>query len=62
MLINSDNKEGIFVYTSGTLPYKLHEGTDGSVGRVFTLIVSDSWENVNVLNSKLEKIMEAYSK
>ncbi len=62
LLINSDNKEGIFVYTSGTLPYKLHEGTDGSVGRVFTLIVSDSWENVNVLNSKLEKIMEAYSK
>ncbi len=62
ILINPDTKEGIFVYTSGTLPYKLHEGIDGSVGRAFALIVSDSWEKVNVLNSNLEKIMDAYSK
>lgn len=62
ILINPDTKEGIFVYTSGTLPYKLHEGIDGSVGRIFALIVSDSWEKVNVLNSNLEKIMDAYSK
>lgn len=61
ILINPDTKEGIFVYTSGTLPYKLHDGTDCCVGRAFALIVSDSWEKVNVLNSKLEKIMEAYS-
>ncbi len=62
ILISPETKEGIFVYTSGTLPYKLHNGTDGCVGRVFALIVSDSWEKVNMLNSELEKIMEAYSK
>ncbi|WP_024831903.1 ATP-grasp domain-containing protein [Ruminiclostridium josui] len=62
LLINSDTKEGIFVYTSGTLPYKLHDSNDCCVGRAFALIVSDSWEKVSILNSKLENIMETYSK
>ena len=62
LLINPDKKEGIFVYTSGTLPYKVHDSTDCCVGRAFALIVADSWEKVNALNSELENIMEAYSK
>ncbi|WP_242651725.1 ATP-grasp domain-containing protein [Ruminiclostridium cellulolyticum] len=62
IMINPDNNEGIFIYTSGTLPYKLYNGTDCCVGRAFALIVSDSWEKVNTYNSELERIMESYSK
>ncbi len=58
ILMAADKKEGVLVYTAGTLPYMLHEGSDYYVGRVFTLIVSDDWNKVEEYNLKLEKLIE----
>ena len=55
--MSPENKEGVLVYTAGTLPYKLHEGSDYFVGRVFTLIVSEDWNKVEEYNLKLENVI-----
>ncbi len=62
ILISTDKKEGVFVYTSGTLPAMLYEGAEYYTGRAFALIISDSWEKVEEYNSKLGSVMDAFSK
>lgn len=54
-------KEGVLVYTAGTLPYTLNEGSDYHVGRVFTLIVSEDWDKIDEYSLMLENIMNSYS-
>jgi len=61
ILISPENKEGVFIYTAGTLPYKLHEGSDYFVGRVFALIISEDWSKIEEYNSKLENVISSFS-
>ncbi len=60
ILMKPENMEGVLVYTAGTLPYKLHEGSDYFVGRVFTLIVSEDWNKVEEYNLKLENVLSTF--
>lgn len=62
ILIEPGQKEGVLVYTAGTLPYRLNEGSDYYVGRVFVLVVSDSREKINEYNLKLEKVIHSFSR
>ncbi len=62
ILIKPEQREGVLVYTAGTLPYQLNEGSDYYVGRVFVLVVSDSREKINEYNLKLEKVIRSFSR
>lgn len=61
LLYNAGTGEGVFVYTAGTLPYVLSEGASYYVGRVFTLVISGTWEKVEEYNSKLEGIIDQFN-
>ncbi|MCD1258655.1 ATP-grasp domain-containing protein [Paenibacillus athensensis] len=58
---NADTREGVIVYTSGTLPVRQDEGGTGYTGRMFTLIAAQSWEQVDELSSKLEDFVSRVS-
>lgn len=62
ILVKPEQKEGALVYTAGTLPYVQNEVSDGYEGRVFALIVSDSWEKIDEYNLKLEKVINLFSR
>ncbi len=62
ILIKPEQREGVLVYTAGTLPYQLNEGSDYYVGRLFVLVVSDSREKINEYNLKLEKVIRSFSR
>lgn len=62
ILLKPGEREGAFVYTSGTLPTVLHEGQDKYMGRVFAFIASDSWERINEYSSKLDQVIQSISK
>lgn len=62
ILISPDKREGVFIYTSGTLPSILYEGADDYIGRAFALIVSDNWAKINEYASVLENVSEVFTK
>lgn len=62
ILIHPNSLEGVLIYTSGTLPSELHEGTDYYTGRAFALILSDTWMKIDEYNKELDKTMEALSR
>jgi predicted ATP-grasp superfamily ATP-dependent carboligase len=61
ILIDSDYSQGVFIYTSGTLPSELHESADYYTGRVFALIISDTWMKIDEYNSELDNVMEDWN-
>ncbi|HEX3028714.1 MAG TPA: ATP-grasp domain-containing protein [Clostridia bacterium] len=62
ILMTPDEREGVFIYTSGTLPSILYEGTDDYIGRAFALIVSDNWAKIDEYDSVLQNVMEVFTK
>jgi len=56
-----NKREGVFVYTAGTLPTTFSEGSQTCNGRVFTLIVANDWKQVEVYNVGLEAVIEVIS-
>lgn len=62
ILLKPGEREGAFVYTSGTLPTVLPEGQDKYMGRVFAFIASDSWDKINEYSSKLDDVIQSISK
>jgi len=52
------SNEGVLVYTSGTLPIRKQKNGDLYLGRIFTLIVSDNWENTQFYIEKLDKLID----
>ncbi|WP_242981139.1 peptide ligase PGM1-related protein [Ruminiclostridium sufflavum] len=61
-LLKPGEREGVFVYTSGTLPEVLHDGQDKYMGRVFALIISDSWNRIDEYSSRLDKVIQSLSR
>ncbi len=61
ILIDPNRQEGVFIYTSGTLPSELNDGADYYTGRAFALIVSDTWAKIEEYNSELDSVMETVS-
>ncbi len=62
ILLKQDKREGVFVYTSGTLPTVLPDGIDTFVGRVFAFILSDNWNSIEEYSSKLDTVLQGISK
>ncbi|HEY0828907.1 MAG TPA: peptide ligase PGM1-related protein [Bacilli bacterium] len=58
ILYNAETGEGVLVYTSGTLPLRLDEGSGVYAGRLFTLIASKDWSTVDEYSSRLEALIE----
>ena len=61
ILLKPNEREGVFVYTSGTLPTELHNGQEKYMGRVFAFIASDSWEKIDEYSSKLDDVIQSVS-
>jgi hypothetical protein len=55
-------REGIFIYTAGTLPTEFSEETQTCNGRVFTLIAASKWDQVELYNTNLEAAIQEISK
>lgn len=62
ILIKPDKKEGVFVYTAGSLPEFVLEGVGTCFGRVFSLIIADDWVKVEYYNNLLESVMDQLSR
>lgn len=55
-------ENGVFVYTSGTLPGALQQENGSLFGRAFTLIIADDWDKVEEINARLETVMQGLTK
>ncbi|MHB8062511.1 MAG: preATP grasp domain-containing protein [Ruminiclostridium sp.] len=62
ILLKPGEREGVFVYTAGTLPSVLPNGLDTYVGRVFVFIVSEKWDRIDEYSSKLDIVIQNFSK
>nr|WP_240344255.1 peptide ligase PGM1-related protein [Paenibacillus sp. SYP-B3998] len=61
LLYDPVTEEGIIVYTSGTLPSQQDEGGSAYTGRLFTLLASKGWANIEALSSRLEHFIDRLS-
>ncbi len=62
ILLKPDQREGAFVYTSGTLPAELHNGQEKYRGRIFAFIASDSWDRIDEYSLKLDEVIQSITK
>jgi predicted ATP-grasp superfamily ATP-dependent carboligase len=60
ILLKPGEKEGAFIYTSGTLPTVLREGQSSYAGRVFAFIASEKWDKINEYSAKLDNVIQAF--
>ncbi|MFC5468068.1 peptide ligase PGM1-related protein [Cohnella suwonensis] len=57
LLYRPENREGVLVYTSGTLPLAKEESDGMYAGRIFALIAGRDWELVERLGMRLEQVL-----
>ena len=60
ILLKPGEKEGAFVYTSGTLPTVLPDGQNSYTGRVFVFIASEKWERIDQYSAKLDNVIQNF--
>lgn len=60
LLYRPETGEGVLVYTAGTLPTIRDEGSGKFPGRIFTLIISRDWSQVEAYSSRLELLLEKW--
>lgn len=58
ILFDTDKKEGVLVYVSGTLPIREYQGCNGYLGRIFALAIAKDDEKVLDYIEKLETLVE----
>lgn len=59
LLYNRESGEGVLPYTAGTLPLKFDEAKGCYPGRLFVLVLADSWERVSAYNDQLDQLLAA---
>jgi phosphoribosylaminoimidazole carboxylase (NCAIR synthetase) len=57
LIYRPEEREGVLVYTSGTLPLELDESAGVYAGRIFVLIAGRDWTIVERLGSRLEQVL-----
>lgn len=55
---SKSSNEGVLVYASGTLPVRKQQNSDLYLGRIFTLVISDNWENANLYIEILDNLID----
>ncbi|MDP5274599.1 peptide ligase PGM1-related protein [Chengkuizengella axinellae] len=58
ILYDIHKKEGVIVYTAGTLPSRSIDDSGVFPGRLFTLIVGESWKAIETYANKLENLVD----
>lgn len=58
ILFDVNKKEGVVIYTAGTLPSREIQGCKGYFGRIFALIIAKDNELIEIYIKKLEDLIE----